>query len=181
MEKEIWKDIEGYEGIFQVSNLGRIRSLDRYVNTCHGAKRIQKGRILKPTKCKNGYYEAQINHKGKRKIFLLHRLVGKYFLENPDNLPEINHKDEDVSNNCVENLEWCTSKYNANYGTRNIRMMEGRNFKPVIQLSKNGEFIKKWDKMSDACKETGADCSSLIRVCKGKQKTCVGYIWKYLE
>lgn len=178
---EIWKDVIGLEGIFQVSNMGRIRSLDKYANVCGGGKRLVKGRILKPIKLQNGYYEAQFHHKGERTIYLLHRLVALHFIENPLNLPEVNHKDENPQNNKVENLEWCTSKYNANYGTRNIRMMENREFVSVIQLDKNGNTIKQWNKMTDACKETGADISSMIRVCKGKQDTCVGYKWKYAD
>ena len=178
---EIWKDVIGLEGIFQVSNMGRIRSLDKYANVCGGGKRLVKGRILKPTKLQNGYYEAQFHHKGERIIYLLHRLVAIHFIDNPLNLPEVNHKDENPQNNNVENLEWCTSKYNANYGTRNIRMMENREFVSVIQLDINGNMIKQWNKMTDACKETGADISSMIRVCKGKQDTCVGYKWKYAD
>ena len=178
---EIWKDVIGLEGIFQVSNMGRIRSLDKYANVCGGGKRLVKGRILKPTKLQNGYYEAQFHHKGERIIYLLHRLVAIHFIDNPLNLPEVNHKDENPQNNNVENLEWCTSKYNANYGTRNIRMMENREFVSVIQFDKNGNMIKQWNKMTDACKETGADISSMIRVCKGKQDTCVGYKWKYAD
>lgn len=178
---EVWKDVIGLEGIFQVSNMGRIRSLDKYAKVCGGGKRLVKGRILKPTKLKNGYYEAQFHHKGERIIYLLHRLVAIHFIDNPLNLPEVNHKDENPQNNNVENLEWCTSKYNANYGTRNIRMMENREFVSVIQLDKGGNLIKQWDKMSDACRETGADISSMIRVCKGKQDTCVGYKWKYAD
>ena len=178
---EIWKDVIGLEGIFQVSNMGRIRSLDKYANVCGGGKRLVKGRILKLTKLQNGYYEAQFHHKGERIIYLLHRLVAIHFIDNPLNLPEVNHKDENPQNNNVENFEWCTSKYNANYGTRNICMMENREFVSVIQLDINGNMIKQWNKMTDACKETGADISSMIRVCKGKQDTCVGYKWKYAD
>lgn len=178
---EIWKDVIGLEGAFQVSNMGRIRSLDRYAKVCGGGKRLVKGRILKPTRLQNGYYEAQFHYKGKRIIYLLHRLVALHFIDNPLSLPEINHKDENPQNNCVENLEWCTSKYNANYGTRNIRMMENREFVSVIQMDKNGNIINAWNKMSDACKHTGADIASMIRVCKGKQNTCVGYKWRYAD
>lgn len=176
---EVWKDISGYEGYYQISNLGKIRSLDRYANVCGGGKRLVKGRNLKPAKCTNGYYEIHLHCKGERKVLLLHRAVAETFLDNPMNYPEVNHKDEDPANNRADNLEWCTSKYNANYGTRNERMMIGRETKPVIQYNKNGIFVKRWDCMMDACREYNADISSMIRVCKGKQKTCKGYIWKY--
>ena len=111
----------------------------------------------------------------------MHRVVADAFIPNPHNLPEVNHKDENPANNEVNNLEWCTSKYNANYGTRNERMMIGRETKPVIQLDKNGRFIKRWDSMMESCREYGADISSMIRVCKGKQNTCMGYKWEYME
>lgn len=176
---ENWKDISGYEGYYQISNLGRIRSLDRYANVGGGGRRLVKGKIIKPVKCTNGYYEASLSYKGVRKVLLLHRVVAEAFIPNPNNLPEVNHKDENPANNEASNLEWCTSKYNANYGTRNERMMIGRETKPVIQFDKDGTFIKRWDSMMDACREYGADISSMIRVCKGKQKTCKGFKWKY--
>lgn len=179
--EEIWKDIPGCDGYYQVSNNGKLRSIDHYVNIGYGAKRLSKGRELHPVKCKNGYLEAQINYKGERIIFLLHRLVAMVFIENPDNLPEVNHKDENIQNCHVDNLEWCTSKYNANYGTRNARCKEGnRRFeKAVNQYDLSGNFIKRWDCMSDASRHTGADISAMIRVCKGKQNTAVGYKWEY--
>lgn len=176
---EVWKDIIGYEGIYQISNLGQIRSKDRYARVCGGGRRLVKGKILKPCICSNGYMEAHLRLNGTRKVFLLHRLVAIHFIENPYDFPEVNHKDENIQNCGADNLEWCTSKYNANYGTRNQRMMLGRKFKPVLQFDKKGNFVKKWDKMADACRASGADVTSMIRVCKGKQKTCVGYIWKY--
>lgn len=176
---EVWKDISGYEGYYQISDLGRIRSLDRYANVCGGGKRLVKGKIIKPVKCTNGYYEASLSYKGVRKVLLLHRVVAEAFIPNPHNLPEVNHKDENPANNEVNNLEWCTSKYNANYGTRNERMLIGRETKPVIQLDRNGKFIKRWECMMEACRECGADISSMIRVCKGRQKTCKGFKWEY--
>lgn len=142
---------------------------------------LQKGRIIKPVRCTNGYYEIHLHVNGKRKIKLLHRTVAETFIENPDQLPEVNHRDEDPSNNNVDNLEWCTSKYNANYGTRNQRMVKEKYLKPVGMFDKNGEKIKTFKCLREAARETGADVSSLIRVCKGRQKTCVGYVWKYEE
>lgn len=179
--KEVWKDVNEYEDYYQISNFGRIRSKDRFVNVCGGGQRFIKGKIIKPIVCKNGYLEAFLNKQGKREVFLLHRLVAIHFIENPQGLPEVNHKDENIHNCRADNLEWCTSKYNANYGTRNERMVIGRESKPVNQYDKDGKLIKRWDRMSDACREVGADISSMIRVCKGKQRTCVGYIWKYSE
>lgn len=107
--EEVWKDIKGYEGKYQVSNLGRIKSLS-YRNT--GISKILVPKINK------GYYEIGLYLNGIRKMFFVHRLVALTFIPNPNNLPQINHIDEDKTNNCVDNLEWCTQAYNNIYGTR---------------------------------------------------------------
>ena len=112
MQKEIWKDIEGYEGEYQISNYGNVKSLN-YLRT-------GKERILKPGKNRGGYYYVQL-YKNKAKNHYIHRLVAQAFIKNPRNLPQVNHKDENKSNNRVDNLEWCMPIYNANYGTRNKR------------------------------------------------------------
>lgn len=176
---EVWRDILGFEHNYQVSNLGRIRTKDRYVRIGGGKERFVKGRIVKPTICTNGYYEIQMHINGKRKIKLLHRAVGEAFIPNPNNLPQINHKDENPANNSADNLEWCTPRYNANYGTRNQRMVKDKYLKPVFMMDKEGNILKRFNSIGDAVRETGADISSLIRVCKGRQNTCVGYKWKY--
>ena len=111
IEKEEFRDIPGYEGLYEVSNLGRVR---------------RNGRILKPLKHRDGYLKIDLNKQGIRKGVYIHRLVGLAFIPNPDNLPCINHKDEDKTNNTVKNLEWCTREYNNNYGTRNERISESQ-------------------------------------------------------
>lgn len=176
---EQWKDIKGFEEFYQISNLGRIKSKDRYLRTCGNGVRFAKGRIIKPVICTNGYYEIHLRVDGKRTVKMLHRVVAEAFLANPNNLPEVNHKDENPANNGVENLEWCTSKYNANYGTRNQRMVKDKYLKSVIMMDKHGNKLKTFKSMGEAARETGADVSSMIRVCKGRQETCVGYKWKY--
>ena len=115
MIEEIWRPIEGYEGLYEVSNLGRVRSLDRFFY------RLHKGKVLSPTKDRYGYLTVTLNYNGKSKTIKIHRLVAQAFLPNPDNLPQVNHKDEVKSNNCVDNLEWCSAKYNVNFGTRQER------------------------------------------------------------
>jgi hypothetical protein len=179
--KEQWRDIKNFEEYYQISNLGRIKSKDRYVRVGGGGKRLVKSKIIKPVRCMNGYYEASLSCNGKRTVRLLHRVVAEAFIDNPQGLPEVNHKDEDVSNNRVDNLEWCTSKYNANYGNRNMKMREKAKVVAVCQYAKDGKFIAKWNSIADACKETGADTSAIIRVCKGKQKTSMGYLWRYAQ
>ena len=142
---EEWRPIEGYEGLYEVSSYGRVRSLDRYVKTCYEAYKLHKGKILSPAKDKNGYLKVHLCCNGKHNIIRVHRLVCKAFIPNPDNLPEVNHKDEDKTNNSVDNLEWCDRSYNISYGTRTERQK-----KTNIQngfwtgLSKE-EYMKKYN------------------------------------
>lgn len=180
--QEIWKDIPNFEDSYQVSNLGRFRAKERKVRTFGGAYRTISAGIRKPNKCKNGYYEVFCNRAQKRQVFLLHRLVAQVFIPNPNNLPEVNHKDEDITNCRADNLEWCTSKYNANYGTRTQRCIENNPQKrPVNQYTKDGRFIKRWRMINDAARHVGVDGSAITRVCKGKQHTSMGYVWRYAD
>ena len=121
---EEWRPIEGYEGLYEISSYGRVRSLDKYVKSKSESYRLHKGKVLSPEKNTRGYLSVVLSYNGKHKTITVHRLVAQAFLPNPDNLPEINHKDEDKTNNNVTNLEWCDHKYNVNYGTRNIRAKE---------------------------------------------------------
>ena len=121
--KESWKDIEGYEGLYQISNLGKVRSLNRIVQGTNDY--FQKGIELKPID--NGkYLFVTLRKNGNKKIFYIHRLVAEYFVDNPNNYNEVNHIDENKHNNSYNNLEWCTHKYNANYGTRNERIAKNK-------------------------------------------------------
>lgn len=177
---EIWKDIVGYEDAYQISNMGRFRSKDRYRAVCGGGKRFVKGKILKPTRCKNGYLEVDLRNDQGRKVILLHRVVAQHFIPNPDNLPEVNHKDEDITNCRVDNLEWCTSKYNANYGTRNQRCLANNPQKrAVIQCDMDGNEIRRYETIKEAADAVSVDGSAITRVCKGKQSHSRGYKWKY--
>ena len=119
--EEIWKPIKNYEGLYEVSNLGRIKGVTRYVKGKVGY-RIQKEKIRKCEVSSNGYLHVLLCKNGKYTTHNVHRLVAGAFIPNPDNLPEINHKDENKENNCVDNLEWCTRKYNMNYGTTQSRI-----------------------------------------------------------
>lgn len=178
--QEIWKEIKNFENYYEISNKGRLRSKDRIIRNGQG-NYLKKGQIVKPIKCTNGYLEYALKKNGKYKIFLAHRLIATYFIPNPDNKPEVNHLDEDITNNCVENLEWCTSKENANYGTRNKRCKENnkKQCKPIIQLDLKGNRIKEYKTIGDASREVKGDISAIIRVCKGRQKTAYNYIWQY--
>ena len=127
----IWKDILGYEGLYQISNCGEVRSIPHFVPVnCHGtmSQKLTPSKILKKqiTGRDKNYYKVTLSKQGKSKQFLLHRLIAETFIPNPDKLPQVNHKDENGFNNDISNLEWVTAKENANYGTRNARIYAKR-------------------------------------------------------
>ncbi len=120
--KEEWKEIEGYEGLYKVSNTGRVRRIEHEIfGRCHG-RRILEEREVTQHNDWHGYKKVHLWKKGKDKPFFVHRLVATAFIDNPNDYPQVNHKDEDKTNNVVTNLEWCTCKYNANYGTKKERV-----------------------------------------------------------
>lgn len=125
---EIWRDIQGYEGVYQISNLGNVKRLAYTIKNpgprANGSILSFKEHLLKPRKITHGYLSVALYKNGTRKDYKLHRLVATHFISNPNGLPEVNHKDENKQNNCVDNLEWCTHKYNANYGSRPKRIGE---------------------------------------------------------
>ena len=142
----IWKDIKGYEGKYQISNKGRVRSLDY--------KGTKKKKLLKASTNKEGYIQIRLYKNGKGKTYFVHRLVAEAFILNPNNYPVVNHKDENKSNNSVDNLEWCTVEYNNTYGTRLERMSKTRS-KAIRQLSLEGDLIKVWESASEVARVLG--------------------------
>lgn len=166
---EVWKDIKDYEGFYQGSNWGRVKSLERI--DCIGHHR--KERILKPKKDKYGYLQVNLWKNGKKKTFTVHRLVTEAFIPNPNNLPCINHKDECKTNNNVNNLEWCDNKYNNAYGTRTERCC-----KPVLQYDLEGNFIREW-KSTAECGRNGFKQGAVAACCRGELKKYKDFIWKY--
>ena len=178
--QEVWKDIKGYESFYQVSNLGNIKSLPRQFMRSNGKLQTFESKILKPLVHKNGYCKVELAYKGLHKRYYVHRLVAEAFIPNSDNLPEINHKDENPSNNCVNNLEWCTHKYNSNYGTRPKRI-GGKHSKKVIMYDKNNNIIRIFNSVAEASKLTGIHAGSISECCNGKQyrHSAGGYIWRY--
>jgi len=128
--KEIWKDIKNYEGLYQVSNLGNVKVLDRIVNSAikNNNKVKRLGKTLKQYN-KQGYMQVVLTYNKIRKYCNVHRLVAEAFIPNPNNLPQVNHIDENPLNNRVDNLEWCTAKYNCNYGNRNNKIYNKTSFR----------------------------------------------------
>lgn len=178
-EKEIWKDIKGYEGLYQVSNFGRVKSVKRKCKSIHGHRTVPE-KIYSISLDSYGYPIVSLHKDGKKKTRTVHRIVAEAFIENPLNLPQINHKDENKTNNCADNLEWCDNKYNLNYGTRNDRIKKTQQ-KPVLQLDMDGNFIKEWGGANEIARETGMAQSAITRCCNGKRNYAYGYKWKYKE
>ena len=169
MKKEYWKPVVGYEGLYEVSNWGRVKSLN-YNHT-------GKGKILKQHQCMDGYKSVMLYKDGKRKIILVHRLVAQAFIPNPNDYKEVNHKDEDKTNNSVDNLEWCDRLYNVRYGT-GIERRSKTQSKPVLQYDLEGNFIKEWKSVTE-CGINGYDQGHVAACCRGERKTHRGYIWRY--
>lgn len=182
MEKEIWKDVAGYEGLYRVSNLGQIYSC--YLN-----------RILKPYINQKGYYIISLWRNHTRYTTGVYRLVAETFLPDKTNFKsipdedrslidlddlQINHKDEDKTNNCVDNLEWCTNKYNAHYGTVITRRATTQS-KPIEQFDLNGNFIKRYNSITEASKYVKKRYNHISDVLGGRRKTACGYIWRYAK
>ena len=164
--QEIWKDIPEYEGKYQASNLGRIKSLN-YNGT-------GKEKLLSIQKTGN-YNHIILNKNGKKKNYSIQKLIALTFIPNPNNYKEINHKDENTRNNHVDNLEWCTHTYNINYGTRKAKVKEKLSIK-INQYDLKNNFIKTWDCMNDAIRYYKN--IHIHDVCKGKRKTASGYKWE---
>ena len=162
---EIWRDIEGYEGLYQISNKGRVKRLLG-----------PSERILRPWDNGYGYMIIGLCKNGIRKRIKVHRLVAIAFIPNPDNKPQVNHKDENKKNNCVENLEWMTCRDNINYGTRTERTS-----RKLLQYSKSGEFIREWPSALKIERVLGINNANIIQCCKGKRKSSGGFVWKYKE
>ena len=178
MREEEWRDVVGYEGLYQVSSKGRVKSLNY--------RRTGKEKVLKLGKDNNGYLTVGLHKEGKVKWCTVHRLVATAFIPNIENLPEVNHIDECKTNSNVENLEWCTREYNISYGTKNKRAAEANTgkpklSKPVIAISKESGLIMEYPSVREASRQTGISNGNIVNCCKGKRKSCGGYYWMYSE
>lgn len=187
--QEEWRDIRGYEGLYQVSNFGRVRSIDRTVQQKRKNTTIArniKGKILKTWKSVD-YLHVTLSDEGKIKAPFVHKLVADAFIDNPFKLPHVNHKDENKMNNYCGNLEWCTQKYNRNYGTGEERRVKAfmasvenhsRARKPVLQINKDGNVVNRYFSMNQVVK-SGFSSSCVYQCCVGRRKTHKGYKWQY--
>lgn len=167
---EIWKDVKGYEGLYQVSNTGKVRSLNY--------RRTGEVREMKPCLMTTGYLVIWLKKNGRGKTFKVHRLVAEAFIPNPENLTQVNHKDECTTNNCVDNLEWCDGKYNCNYGTR-IERMSRNHFKTILQFTLDGVLIKEWESRKSASETLGIKGCSISNNLAGRNRTAGGFKWAY--
>lgn len=188
---EIWKDVVGWEGLYQVSNLGNIRTLH-----------YTKPYLMHPKPDKYGYVSVSLVKRNslKYKWCRVHRLVAEAFIPNPDNLPQVNHKDEDKTNNRADNLEWCTALYNNTYGSRLTKVSDSRKGmvfsdvhienlkkshaksqgKAVKQCTVSGEFIQQYESISEAARKFNTTPQNISHCCLGITKSACGYIWSYV-
>lgn len=177
MGNEIWKDVEGYEGLYQVSNLGRVRSLDRVTYNPVQPGCVRHGKLIKPQK-RGRYLFNALRKDGEAKQISIHRLVASAFVPNPNNYPVVNHKNENKYDNRAENLEWCTQKYNCNYGQRN-RKTGDKHFKPVMSIDKFGN-TEKFESILAASKSIGLCRSTIGNAVTGRNKTAGGKKWVFI-
>ena len=185
--KEIWKPVVGWEGLYEVSNLGNVKSLNRFVNTNKNYQLFVKERILKQTSS-NSYMRVQLNKNGKGISCLVHRLVAEAFLNNYNMCLQVNHKNGIKNDNRVKNLEMVTAKENqihsyhilktkpsmqGHFGSSHVRSIK------INQFDKQGNFIKTWDSIIEASKKLNIYPSCISNTCANRRKTAGGYIWKY--
>ena len=181
LPNEIWKDIKGYEGLYQVSNYGRIKYLERIA---YKNNRFYSTHIMKLHFNTKKYLDVELSKKGIKHRYRVHRLVAEAFIPNLNNLPQVNHIDCNKANNYVNNLEWCNNSENQIHAYKNglnirKKLGESPRAKVVLQFDKEGNLIKEWDCLTRIEKELGYNSSSISYCCSGKYKQCYGYIWKY--
>lgn len=189
---EEWRPVKGYEGLYEVSNMGRVRSVDRITAVTRGDTTYEvpyKGKMLTPQEIRHGYLGVQLFGRGghatrNMKGFSVHRLVAEAFLPNPDNLAEVNHKDEDKQNNRLDNLEWCSHRYNSNYGNcqkKRVRIgADNPHSIRLAQLTKDGEVVRIYDSINEA-RRAGYGLGNIYKYFRGQYSHAYGYKWKRLE
>lgn len=184
IEGEFWKEMPDYEGLYLISNKGRVKSCSRIKNSGGRFEYLSKEKMLKPSISKDGYLSVYLCKNGKMKYHALHRLVAIAFIPNDGKLSDVNHKDENKLNNVVENLEWCSKAYNTKYGTRTQRTS-----RRIQQFTKNGEYIQTFNSVKEASRTLGIGSSNIHHCAVNKEiikngksyicRTAGGFIWKY--
>ena len=182
MSNEIWRPVVGYEGLYEVSNLGRVRSLDRWVNN-NGSLVLLKGKYKLLTPDVKGYLRTHIRKNNKGKPYKVHRLVAEAFIPNPDNKPEVDHINTDKKDNRVENLRWVTAKENSDNPLtkkKHLKVLKKIHSKPIIQYCVEDGFpIAEWDSIRECSRFTGIYYSNISNVLHNQQKTTKGFYFKY--
>ena len=183
---EVWKPVKGYEGIYEVSDHARVRSLDRIARSKHrngkSFTRKVKGHIITQRVNNNGYMTVRLSKDGESKIHLVHRLVAVAFVPNPYELPFVNHKDDTPKNNMPDNLEWCTNQYNVTYNNIQYRAKATRR-KAVVQMTLDDKFVAEYESTHDAARKTGFHQGNIAGACRGQHNllNVYGFHWKYKE
>lgn len=186
--KEVWKQIHSYEGIYEISSYGNVKSLDRYIPNTNGVgKRMIKGRQMKTCKNNSGYHCITLKNNGNSKTLTVHRLVATHFIPNPNHYEDVNHNDECKGNNLVNNLMWMSHKDNINYGDRNKKASE--KLKGTRTLSGNGnaskvinmDTLKEFNTILEASYHYNIPKTGISNCCRNKAKTCGGYEWMYYK
>lgn len=172
--KEEWRSIKGYEGKYEVSSFGRVKSLSRFKCLLHGKEKNTHEKILKFDQHKNGYLFVHLYNNGSKRAYSVHRLVAEAFIPNTRSLPQINHIDGDKTNNNTDNIEWCTAKENNLHSARVLHLECGVAIK---QFDENGFFIKEYANTGIASEETGVNRSSICSCLIGRQKHAGGFLW----
>ena len=166
---ELWKPVLGYEGFYEISNLGQIKSLVK-----------KQKKIIKNCENGAGYFVVTLCRNGKRRMASIHRLVAEAFIPNPKNLPQINHKDGVKTNNLIENIEWCTAKENMNHAwDTGLNSVEKLGTTKKVAQIKNGKTIKVWESLSSASRELGIIRTSISNCCCHRSMSAGGFCWKF--
>ena len=180
LSDEIWKDIKGYEGLYQISSLGRVKSLKRYVRHSKGGMKIVNESIKGTFRHQDGRERVELSKNGVNKKFFVYRLIAEAFIPNPNGYKEVNHKDENPANSSIDNLEWCNHLYNMNYGTRTERASLSKNKGVGMYHPDTDVLMMAFVSVKEASDYMDVSKSSISNSCRNKQDKVKGYKFKFL-